>query len=849
MKILCIEDDYYLAKLIETTLVQQHYQVELASDGEMGWNLAETYTYDLILLDLILPKLDGFRFCQKLRSPQSSSLNPNWETPVLLMTAVETVTNKVMGLDAGADDYVVKPFNLEELSARIRALLRRNQGRRTLLLTWGELCLNPNNCEVTYQGQPIILTSKEYELLELFLRNPNQIFNLDRLLERLWTTDEFPTEGTVRAHIKGLRKKLKQSGVENILETIYKLGYRLKSPDSLAKEAKPKKQKKKPKIEEQTGIVPEISVSGVLPQLEALWQECRPSYCDRLNRIQQAVIALEQNNLTPEIQHQAEREAHTLIGSLGSFGFEEASHLCRKIQQILQRQEPLDTVAAQQLKQLIATVEQHINENQPLFVENPTRERRKEQGTNQYSVAESTSPNSPTSDNPAQAILNPTTGNPLIAAKISVLIVDDDLPLARKIAIEALNWGIEASIASNLKQAEQLLSQTHFDGLILDLNFSTPGESGLDFLRRIRHQYPQIAIVMLTAEDAFATRVEAARLGSQCFLQKPLAPTQILAAVTQVLQQANLPAPRLLVVDDDPQLLHLLEQLLTSSGYQVTVLEQPEQFWQTLEQTTPELLIVDIELGNRFSSNTQTEISTLPALSGLDLCQVIRTDPRWNRLPILMLSAHTDGETMRRCYAAGADDFLHKPIVETELLTRIQIRLQQRKLWQATEIDPLTGVCLRRKALQELTRLLKLAQKYQEPLSLVVLDLDHFKHVNDQYGHEMGDRVLSSVGKLLRQCFRQEDIIGRWGGAKFVVGMYGTHQEDGRRRVIQVLERLSEYSFITQERRLFKISFSAGIAEFSDQGQELETLYQMADAALYQAKAQGRNCIRLASRA
>ena len=186
MKILCVEDDEKLSKLLKAALTHQHHQVEVATDGQSGWEMADTSTYDLILLDLILPKLDGIRFCQQLRSNSSSpTASPNRDTPVLLMTALDSVTNKVMGLDAGADDYVTKPLDLDELMARVRALLRRSQDNRSPLLEWGDLRLNPNNCEVMFQEQLVSLAAKEYEILELFLRNPDQIFSPGRLLDRL----------------------------------------------------------------------------------------------------------------------------------------------------------------------------------------------------------------------------------------------------------------------------------------------------------------------------------------------------------------------------------------------------------------------------------------------------------------------------------------------------------------------------------------------------------------------------------------------------------------------------------------------------------------------------------------
>ncbi|MTJ07231.1 response regulator [Anabaena sp. UHCC 0204] len=787
MKILCVEDDRNIAQLLQITLAKQRYQIDLAQDGQAGWNLAEVYTYDLILLDVILPKMDGISFCKKLRTNESSNLNPNRDTPVILMTALDAVTNKVMGLDAGADDYIAKPFDLDELLARIRALFRRNQIQKTPLLTWGDLSLNPNSCEITYREKPIYLAAKEYEILELFLRHPEQIFNPSRLLDRLWTADEFPSEGAVRAHIKGLRQKLKKAGVADILETIYKQGYRLKQPELFSKDY-------------QEEITPVVSVAS---ELKAVWEKYRQSYSDRIFIIEQAITSLQNGTLTPTQQQEAEKEAHTLIGSLGCFGLDTASQISRQIQQLLKQEQGLETTEIAQLGKLITQLQQEISE---------------------YGC-----------ENRAESL----SSIPVIPSA-SLLIVDDDLPLANQMVTEAKNWGFQAEIAINLKQAQEFLTH-HFDVILLDINFSDSTENGLDFLALVRQQYPEIPVIILTAEDSFAQRVEAARLGSQCFLQKPIPPSQVLATITQVIQQNNQPIARLLIVDDDPGLLNFLRTLLEPCGYHLILLDQPHKFWETLEQTVPDLLILDVEFSVVSLSHQNSEKVSI--WSGFDLCQVVRSDARWNRLPILFLSSHTDIETIQRSFTVGADDFLTKPIVPTELLTRVRTRLEQRQLWKVAEIDALTGLSLRRKVLQDLTRLLQLAQRQQQSFSLAILDLDKFKFVNDQYGHEMGDRVLNYFGKLLNQSFRQEDVVGRWGGEEFVVGMYGTSREDGIRRLAQVLQQFSQYLFTALDGTKFKVTFSAGIAQIPDDGKDLQTLYQKADAALYQAKKLGRNCI------
>ena len=222
MKILLVEDDEQLAAaLIEVLIDKQHYTVDAVGDGETGWQYIEATDYDLIILDIMLPKLDGISLCQKIRQRSM--------TPVLMLTARDLSQDRVMGLDAGADDYVVKPFDLPELLARIRALLRRGNINLLPILEWQDLQLDCSSCQVTYQGKPVLLTPKEYGLLDLLLRQQGKLVSRDTIIDRLWTWDNYPSEETVKVHLKTLRRKLKAVGAPaDFIETVYGFGYRLK---------------------------------------------------------------------------------------------------------------------------------------------------------------------------------------------------------------------------------------------------------------------------------------------------------------------------------------------------------------------------------------------------------------------------------------------------------------------------------------------------------------------------------------------------------------------------------------------------------------------------------------------
>ncbi|MEB3290391.1 MAG: response regulator transcription factor [Leptolyngbya sp.] len=221
MKILLVEDDPRIAQAVAEALTDQRYVVELATDGELGLAFAESQAFDLIILDVMLPRLDGITLCRKLR-------NLGLTTPIIMLTARDTSEDKVLGLDVGADDYVVKPFDLPEFLARIRALLRRGTVAPSSLLEWEKLTLNPDTYEVVYDGVSLALTPKEYSLLELLLRHGSRVLSRSTILEQVWAYDDMPAEETIKVHVRSLRQKLKVAGAEDrFIENVYGLGYRL----------------------------------------------------------------------------------------------------------------------------------------------------------------------------------------------------------------------------------------------------------------------------------------------------------------------------------------------------------------------------------------------------------------------------------------------------------------------------------------------------------------------------------------------------------------------------------------------------------------------------------------------
>jgi len=219
--ILVIEDDTQIADLLRRGLIYEGYSVEVAADGLGGLNAARDRPPDLVLLDLMLPGMDGLTVCGRLRAAS--------DVPILILTAKDAVPDRVKGLDAGADDYVVKPFNFDELLARIRALLRRHTPSTSQeVLRFNDLTLNPDTREVFRGGRRVELTAREFELLLLFMQHPRQVLTRDVLYDRIWGYDFGGESNIIEVYIRYLRSKLEDGGASRLLQTVRGVGYALR---------------------------------------------------------------------------------------------------------------------------------------------------------------------------------------------------------------------------------------------------------------------------------------------------------------------------------------------------------------------------------------------------------------------------------------------------------------------------------------------------------------------------------------------------------------------------------------------------------------------------------------------
>jgi DNA-binding response OmpR family regulator len=618
MRILLVDNDEIIIDLLQRNLRKQNYAIDAVTDGEQGWIYGSTYTYDLIILEWSLPKLDGISLCQRFRAQ-------GYHMPILLLTARNSTQDKIRGLDAGADDYLGKPFELGELTARLRALLRRSNSNSLPVLSWGDLKLDPCSCQVTYQGDLLLLTAKEYQLLELFLRHSQEVFRIEEIIDTLWSSVEYPVEATVRSHLRRLRQKLKRAGLpEDPIQTLRGRGYCLKSlpqnnnsPETLLPLPPGNQENKR---------------ARQLVALSAAWEKYQHESNQQLVTLEKALRAWKAGNLNPGEWEAARLATQQLAENLEIFGFAEGSRLAKELEQILPTEIRAETGQLLQWESILDALCQELALEDNFS--HPISHRLREDC-------------------------------PLL------LVVDDDPEFAELLSQEAMAKGIRTAIAPNTQ-----LARTWLEGLpspqlprlvLLRLSLAESashlfclGES-LTFMAHLKLFTPSIPVVVIADRDRFRDRLEVALHGGSFYLKQPVTPAQAIACCQQVLERSS-QGKKVMIVDDDVELLKALPSILQPWGFKLTTLDDPRQFWDVLQAVDPHLLVLDMEM---------------PYFSGVELCKVLRTHPYWYRLPVLYLTVHPDGDIREQVLSSGADDFVSKPIVGKELGDRILNHLER----------------------------------------------------------------------------------------------------------------------------------------------------------------------------
>lgn len=557
------------------------------------------------------------------------------------------------------------------------------------------------------------------------------------------------------------------------------------------------------------GGAPRAAADGLSAAVAGVWAKYRDQVMGRVDVLEAAALGLLEGRLDREGRRAAEREAHKLAGSVGTFGFAEASRLSREAEVMLGAATDPGQADALRLADLAVAIRRELS-GPPAPMPAPA-------------APASASAQTDASAVPGAAPRGTDGAGPPETEAPVLLIVDEDRETADRLAMEASGRGMRPAVAHGTGEARAALGRVRPDAALLDISV----DGGMELLRALSDRFPPVPAIVFTRSDAFTDRVEVARLGGRGFLRKPLAPARAIDAVEPLLRPSERREATVLAVDDDPAVLEAVRFVLEPHGIRVETLSEPERFWEALETASPDVVLLDVDM---------------PRVNGLELCRVLRNDPRWKSVPVVFLTSRADPTTVQAVFSAGADDFVGKPFVGPELGARIQNRLERVRLQRSlAETDALTGVPNRRGSEEVLERFLRLAAGQGDPLAFGVVDLDCFKGINDRCGHAVGDEVLARVARLLQKRFRAEDVVARWGGEEFVVGMYGMDKADGVQRLAEALEVLREEPFTAPGGDPFRVTFSAGVAEFDTDGRDLQSLYRSADAAMYAAKRAGRD--------
>lgn len=388
----------------------------------------------------------------------------------------------------------------------------------------------------------------------------------------------------------------------------------------------------------------------------------------------------------------------------------------------------------------------------------------------------------------------------------------------------------------SFEKADSLImasKQNKPETIVMDVDFGNQELNGFDVVEELqsKHETPVPIIYLSHEKDDIHIRLRASRSGGEEFFFPTADPGQLIEKIERYTHASPQEPYRVLVVDDSQSQAHYIHTVLKKSGMHPLSITDPMKVLTALEELQPEIIIMDMYM---------------PGCTGMELARVIRQQDRFHSVPIIYLSAEDDISKQLHAMSQGGDDFLTKPIDPKHLTSTIHNRGRRARSLLALMIrDSLTGLYNHTHTLHLLEQELSRAKEKEQPLSFVMLDLDHFKKVNDTYGHPVGDRVIKSLALFLKQRLRKTDHIGRYGGEEFAVVLPNTSEGDAKTIMNEIKERFSALPQPCGDSS-FNVSFSCGIATVANPAElcNAQELCEKADQALYQAKHDGRNTVR-----
>jgi len=418
-----------------------------------------------------------------------------------------------------------------------------------------------------------------------------------------------------------------------------------------------------------------------------------------------------------------------------------------------------------------------------------------------------------------------------VVAPRRIFVVEDEHELAEELKVQLGYFGYDVSVFNTLADFRLALQHSSDIVVLMDVTFPDDPLEGVKLMNEIqRERDVPLPVVFLSAHDEFEARLEAARAGSIAYLNKPVNIGNLIDRL-DVLTSPLTPQPyRVMIVDDSVALAAYHAAVLEQAGMVVKAINNPFNVIDSLLEFTPDLILIDLYM---------------PECNGTDLAKVIRQLDAFVSIPIVFLSAESDLDKQLFAMGLGGDDFLTKPIQPQHLISSVTSRIRRSLMLRSFMVrDSLTGL-LNHTAIKDLLYgEVAGAIRQKKPLSFAMVDIDHFKQVNDSYGHPVGDRVIKSLSRLLKQRLRTSDLVGRYGGEEFAVVLVDADMATAMKVLDTIRDDFSQLRHLADEKE-FAVTFSCGIADVS-QFPDATKLSDAADKALYKAKHAGRNRVMLA---
>jgi diguanylate cyclase (GGDEF)-like protein len=538
----------------------------------------------------------------------------------------------------------------------------------------------------------------------------------------------------------------------------------------------------------------------VRERLEALGSKFAAQLPDRVRELRAAVSRVQANPTDEQQLTAAQSLAHKLAGSGSTFGFRDLSTVARRLEHLLRGLRTGDEEArSDDLGPLLGELEEAS---------------KKPQTSTKISL-------------PGEATMEEIDSEESYGGRVVLLWLADEAT-ADDLDDQLGFFGFPVNRISDSMAIEAALSGDHQVIAILDVSLVTENGSCREALPRLKETHSRrLSVIFVSETDNYDVRLAAVRHGGDAFFASPLEISQLIDTTESLASRKEARPYHVLVVDDDADQVSYLAMTLQKAGMLTAVATDPRNVFEILVEEKPELILMDMYM---------------PGATGVELAKLIRQQEAFVAIPIIFLSVETDPLKQFEAINQGGDDFISKPVDPIALVNAIRVRADRaRSMRFFMERDSLTGLLnhsnLREKLADELQR----AERREQSLCFAMIDLDHFKAVNDTYGHLTGDRVLNSLARLLQERLRRTDVIGRYGGEEFGVILFDTTTKDAARIMGEIRESFSQVRQQAGERD-FYVTLSCGIARYPTY-RTVSDLTEAADAALYEAKEAGRNLV------